>query len=141
VWSFGFDINHDGREDIFVSDSTENSNNGKIGKTWILFINNGDGTFSVGMTDVKISIAPSALGYTVMGQDSSKSLITYIPESADSGNLVWYNYVNGKIVNYSKKIEPSGKDEALYNKYLHNGLDHESNRLISIYDVLVSNIQ
>jgi hypothetical protein len=141
VWSFGFDINHDGREDIFVSDTTENSNDGKIGKFWTLFVNNGDGTFSVYKGDVNLSIAPSALGYATMNQDTSKSLVTYVPESADSGSLVWYNFVDGKIVSQSKKINPLGKDAAMYNKYIHNGLDHESNKYILIDEIAVSNIQ
>ncbi len=138
VWSFGFDINHDGREDVFVSDSTENTNDGKTGKFWILFVNNGNGTFSVYKGDVNFSIVPFALGYGIMNQDASKSLVTYVPESADSGSLVWYKFEDGKIVSHSKKIKPSGKDSALYDKYIRNG--YELNMLISIDEIPVLSI-
>lgn len=141
VWVFGFDINHDGREDMFLSDNTENTNDGKIGKIWRLFVNNGNGTFTIDESDMILSIAPSALGYGIIDEDTSKSLITYVPESSSEGILIWYNYNNGKITRDSKRINPLGKDLAMYNKYIHNGLDHESNKFILIEEVQVRDVQ
>lgn len=85
VWVFDFDITQDGKKDIFVSDSSLATSSGNT--FWMLFINNGDGTFSLDTSNDPLVINPMSVGFGTDNGQFKDKLMTYIPEKQDMGTL------------------------------------------------------
>jgi hypothetical protein len=138
IYRIDEDLNNDGYKEAIISDSNPESNDGQAGLIWWVFLNNGDNTYSLPkeQDDPVISVNPSAVGYAVFPGDSNKSLISYQPDSVDSGSLVSYSIKDKSIVEKTITIHPQSKDKNLYESLIGDSFKSQDSK-VSMQDTTV----